>query len=117
MKNTSWQFRLLNQQPSFAMFLGMIVALFLAVTCIAAAQSPTADNPLPTPESQMSVPAGYSFHESIDMGGHMVGLSGSGAMYDTMVNQHSGPRVLGETFELHALPSNKTHLCGRPFSF
>ena len=28
-------------------------------------------------------------------------------MYDTMVNLQSGPRVLGETFELHALPGTK----------
>ncbi len=28
-------------------------------------------------------------------------------MYDTMVNLHTGPRVLGETFELHALPGTK----------
>ena len=37
----------------------------------------------------------------------MAGISGSGAMYDTMVNLQSGPRVLGETFELHALPGTK----------
>ena len=28
-------------------------------------------------------------------------------MYDTLVNLQSGPRVLGETFELRALPGNK----------
>ena len=28
-------------------------------------------------------------------------------MYDTLVNLQSGPRVLGETFEMHALPGNK----------
>jgi hypothetical protein len=40
----------------------------------------------------------------------MVGLTGSDAMYDTMVNMQSGPRVLGETFELHALPGKKGNL-------
>ena len=29
------------------------------------------------------------------------------AMYDTLVNMQSGPRVLGETFEMHALPGKK----------
>ena len=28
-------------------------------------------------------------------------------MYDTLVNMQSGPRVLGETFEMRALPGNK----------
>ncbi len=31
-------------------------------------------------------------------------------MYDTLVNQQSGPRVLGETFELRALPGTKNTL-------
>jgi len=87
------------------MFLGMLVAMFLAAACIAVAQNPA--EPSPTPDSTMSVPQGYSVHESVDLGGRMAGLSGSGAMYDTMVNLQSGPRVLGETFKLHALPGAK----------
>ncbi len=55
----------------------------------------------------MSVPNGYAIHESIDVGGRVSGQTGSGAMYDTMVNLQSGPRVLGETFELRALPGTK----------
>jgi hypothetical protein len=31
-------------------------------------------------------------------------------MYDTLVNIHSGPRVLGQTFEMHALPNTKHNL-------
>ena len=31
-------------------------------------------------------------------------------MYDTLVNLQSGPRVLGETFEMRALPGNKNPL-------
>jgi len=125
MKNVGWFSRLLNQQPSFAMFLGMLVAIFLAAACIAVAQNPAAPA---APEAQMSVPTGYSIHESIDLGGRMVGTSGSGAMYDTMVNLHTGPRVLGETFQLHALPGTKktplddmqvfaSGFGGDPFSF
>jgi hypothetical protein len=105
MKNLSWFTRLFDQQPSFAMFLGMLVAMFLAAACIAVAQNPVA--PAPGPAAQMSIPSGYSFHESIDVGGRMAAIGGSGAMYDTMVNLQSGPRVLGETFRLHALPGTK----------
>ncbi|HUX44816.1 MAG TPA: hypothetical protein VMV57_08710 [Terracidiphilus sp.] len=55
----------------------------------------------------MTVPEGYEIHQSVDLGGHMHMISGSDAMYDTMVNIHSGPRMLGQTFEMRALPSNK----------
>ena len=85
------------------MFLGMLVAMLLAAACIAVAQNPAA----PAPAARMSVPNGYSIHESADVGGRMSYQVGSGAMYDTMVNLQSGPRVLGETFELHALPGTK----------
>ena len=105
MKNVRWFSRLLNQRPSFAMFPGMLVAVLLAAAYIAAAQNPVA--PAPAPAAPMSVPNGYSVHESIDVGGRMSSQAGSGAMYDTMVNLQSGPRVLGETFELHALPGAK----------
>src|SRR5579863_964266 len=103
MKNTGWLFRIRNQQPSFAMFLGMLVAMFLAAACIAVAQDPSA----PAPSAPVSAPDGYTLHQSFDVGGHMTGIEGSGAMYDTMVNEHSGPRVLGQTLELHAVPGNK----------
>ncbi|MGP8187877.1 MAG: hypothetical protein ACLQKY_17585 [Terracidiphilus sp.] len=77
-------------------------------TGIAAAQNPAA--PAPPPGASVSAPDGYKLHQSFDVGGHMNSLIGSGAMYDTMVNQKSGPRVLGETFELRALPDNKKPL-------
>ena len=85
------------------MFLGMLVAMFLAAACIAVAQDPSA----PAPSAPVSAPDGYTLHQSFDVGGHMTGIEGSGAMYDTMVNEHSGPRVLGQTLELHAVPGNK----------
>jgi len=76
------------------------VAVLLMTTGAAIAQDATSG-------TQPVAPNGYTLHESIDLGGHMAGIYGSGAMYDTMVNLESGPRVLGETFELHALPGTK----------
>ena len=61
----------------------------------------------PAPDTQPVAPAGYTLHESIDLGGHIANVTGSGAMYDTLVNEQSGPRVLGETFQLRALPTTK----------
>ncbi len=67
----------------------------------------TAGAQLPIFVSNQAAPEGYTLHESIDLGGHLANIDGSGAMYDTLVNQQSGPRILGETFELRALPNTK----------
>jgi hypothetical protein len=86
-----------------------VVALW-GMTGIAVAQNPTAAAPLPAPETPMSTPNGYSIHSSVDLGGRMSGTTGSGAMYDTLVNMQSGPRVLGESFQMRALPGTKNTL-------
>ena len=82
---------------------GTAIVLLAMTAGIATAQAPS-------PDKQPVAPQGYTLHETIDLGGHVAGISGSGAMYDTMVNLHSGPRVLGETFELRALPGAKNTL-------
>jgi hypothetical protein len=104
MKHSGCFSRLFYQQSSIAMpklIAGDIgIAVLLMMTGIAVAQ-------LPTPGTQASVPEGYTSHTTVDLGGHMVDLTGSGAMYGTLVNTQSGPRVLGERFEMHALPGKK----------
>ena len=86
---------------------GIAVALLPMMTGIAAAQNPTPATPFPAPDVQTTVPEGYTVHQSVDLGGHIAGIVGSGAMYDTLVNIQSGPRMLGETFEMRALPGKK----------
>src|ERR1035438_3791004 len=49
MTSKGWFSRIPKQQPSFAMYLGMIVAIFLAVACIVAAQGQS--TPPPAPDS------------------------------------------------------------------
>ena len=103
MKNIGWFSRFLIQPiPAGA----LAAALLLVAAGYAAAQDAT-PAAAPAPESQASIPVGYTAHYSIDAGGRMSGTSGSGSMYDTLVNLHTGPRVLGESFELHALPGNQ----------
>jgi hypothetical protein len=82
------------------------LALLLAAGT-AAAQAPATAGANQEPLAQVTVPEGYSSHQTIDVGGHASSITGSQAMYSTMVNQQSGPRVLGHTFEMHALPGNK----------
>jgi hypothetical protein len=62
------------------------------------------------PQAQMSVPTGYTVHQSVDVGGRLDDVVGSGAMYDSLMNVHSGPRVFSENFEMHALPGKKNTL-------
>lgn len=82
------------------------IAALLMMTGRAVAQDQAPGAPIPTP-AQMTVPDGYTAHHTVDLGGRMSSLSGSEAMYDTLVNLHSGPRVLGESFEMRALPGKK----------
>jgi len=90
---------------------GCIVSVALmGTTGTVTGQTPTPAAPLPTPETTVSAPVGYSIHQTVDVGGRIVGLTGSGAMYDTLVNFQSGPRVLGQTFEMRALKDNKNTL-------
>jgi hypothetical protein len=112
MMNIGWLSRLSNPQHFLAMTrrmaAGIGVAILLTMTGIAVAQIPTPGNPNPAPVStDPVVPDGFTIHQSIDFGGHLANIKGSGAMYDTLVNIQSGPRMLGQTFEMRALPGNK----------
>ena len=78
---------------------GVGVALLLVLSGRALAQADQAP--------AGAVQNGYAIHNTADLGGHMVSRSGSGSMYDTLVNIHTGPRVLGQTFTMHALPGTK----------
>jgi hypothetical protein len=80
---------------------GIGVALLLVTGGRALAQADQAPAPVP------AVQNGYEVHNTADLGGHLANISGSGSMYDTLVNIHSGPRVLGQTFTMHALATTK----------
>lgn len=62
---------------------------------------------LPFTVSHTAVPDGYTLHEGITVGGHVTNVYGSNAMYNTLVNERSGARILDATFELRALPMTK----------
>lgn len=105
----------------------LTIAALVAMTGTAMAQIDAPGSQI-TPVTQPTAPAGYSLHGAINMGGHMATITGSNAMYDTLVNLHSGPRVLGSNLELRPLKTNKhplfDHLMiysngfgGDPFNF
>lgn len=105
---------------------GLGIAILLVTAAVAVAQTPA--DQVAAPGANMSVPSGYSVHSSVDAGGRISSLAGSGSMYDTLVNLQSGPRLLGQTFEMRALEGNKHPLLdnlsafstgygGDPYSF
>ncbi|MFZ0145222.1 MAG: hypothetical protein WAL08_12755, partial [Candidatus Sulfotelmatobacter sp.] len=110
MTNQGWISRLLNEKHSVKAARciggGMAAAILVLTARTAVAQVPIFVSHQPAPE-------GYTLHESIDLGGHVANIDGSGAMYDTLVNEQSGPRILGETYELRALPQTKNTLVDR----
>jgi hypothetical protein len=104
------------------MKLSRICALALAATltmggAIAGlAQSQTdATAPAPKPAKKTTAPGEkmlqkYTVHQSIELGGRVAKVSGSAPMWDTMVNQSSGMRVLSQSMELRSIDRSKTPL-------
>ena len=80
-------------------------AILIVVLSVAAkaqgAPSPT-PQATPAPEEKEKIIKGYITHQSIELGGHIVDDSGSGAMYNTLVNIHSGPRILAQSLTMRA---------------
>jgi hypothetical protein len=105
MKNIGWFSRFLMPvcPAGILRSLGPVATTLL----LGAAGSALAQETAPAPESKMSIPNGYTAHYSADMGGRITNLSGSGPMYDSVVNLQSGLRVLGESYEMHAQPGSK----------
>ncbi|MGB9029209.1 MAG: hypothetical protein WCC27_03735 [Acidobacteriaceae bacterium] len=105
MTKTGWFPRLSNRQPQLVQRIagGIGVAILLMTAGFAVAQAPAPD----AQPAATTAPSGYTVHQTVDLGGRISTVAGSKAMYDTLVNVQSGPRVLGETFEMRALPGAK----------
>ena len=100
-------FKLFDQRPFNAIIQRVAggVAAFAMIAASAPGQSPAPA--APAPEAQMTTAAGYSIHQSVDLGGRITNATGSQAMYSNLVNLQSGPRVQNETFQMRALPGKK----------
>lgn len=46
---------------------------------------------------------GYEVHQSFEFGGHITGFTGNGSQWNTFVDLQSGPRLLGQSLDLHSL--------------
>jgi hypothetical protein len=83
----------------------MIVALLGSIHAKAQAVAPPAAVGVLAPVPVDTIHHGYVIHQTIDLGGHIVQHSGSDAVYDTMVNLQSGPRILAYSLDLRAVDS------------
>src|ERR1039457_6484145 len=68
----------------------------------------SASAPAQEPQPKETIEDGYTIHQSIDLGVRVADTSGSLPMYDTLVNLQSGPRILSQTFDMHAV-ANTSH--------
>jgi hypothetical protein len=55
------------------------------------------------PTADTSQANGFDVHQSIELGGHIADNSGSSAMYSTLVNLRTGPRILSQSLEMRAV--------------
>jgi hypothetical protein len=78
-----------------------LVMLFAAASAAAQAADPPADSP------KERTQGGYVIHQSVDLGGRIADYSGSGSIYDTLVNLQSGPRILSQSLDMRATGKTK----------
>jgi hypothetical protein len=79
--------------------LSLLLSLIVCLSSPATAQSGQDSIPKPSPEV---ISGGYVIHQSIDFGVRVSDTNGSGAMYDTLVNLHTGPRVLDQMLSMRS---------------
>lgn len=95
---------LLNRRRTALALSAIVVVLGLAIGTPSSAQD---KSPVTMPTPSDNIRYGYVIHQSVDLGGHIANHSGSGAVYDTMVNLQSGPRILNQSLDLRAV--NPSH--------
>jgi hypothetical protein len=80
----------------------ILTLALLSSSALAFAQAPPPPPTASSPDQVTISTDAYVTHGSSEFGGHIVDYSGSGAMWDTLVNISSGPRELGSSVEMHA---------------
>jgi hypothetical protein len=88
------------QKEQFHLLLLVVLLAPSAARLCAQSASPV---PEPAAQSDGIQSGGYLIHSSIDLGYRYNNVSGSDAMYDTLVNLQTGPRFLDQTLSMHSL--------------
>ena len=96
-----------HSQRRIAMALALLLcAMILSSPETLFAQTPTANPtaaPAPSAEPDGVTRGGYQTHQSIELGYRSTDVSGSGDMYDTLVNLQTGPRILDQTLTMQSV--------------
>ena len=79
--------------------------LRLMVVSTTKCSSPNLPAPSQTPPAEPDgvTSGGYQIHSSVELGYRANGVTGSGDMYDTLVNLQTGPRLLDQTLSMQSL--------------
>ena len=91
----------------------LAIAAIVFVAGVVTGSSALAQDTTPPPSPGDNIRYGYVIHQSTDLGGHITTQSGSSAMYDTLVNVQSGPRILDNTLEMIAVKPDHALLFDR----
>jgi hypothetical protein len=89
-----------------AMIVCILMMLSLSSSETLLAQTPTASpapSPAPPAEPDDVTRGGYQIHSSIELGYRSNDVTGSGDMYDTLVNLQTGPRILDQTLTMQSV--------------
>jgi hypothetical protein len=76
----------------------------------ATSNRPAAKTPAKASTRQETIYHGYRVHQSIELGGRITEISGSHAMWNSLVNQSTGLRILGQSLEMRSVNTSKTPL-------
>jgi hypothetical protein len=109
--------------PKRCVAISFIACVFAGTSAIAQTTAPAPavaqNTTMPSPGDNIRY--GYVIHQSVDLGGHIADHSGSGAVYDTMVNLQTGPRILEQSLDLRSVdPSHAIlfdHLSTNSFGY
>ena len=83
--------------------LGILALLLCGLISLFSAKLLAQTSSSQNPEPDGVIGAGYQMHSSVELGYRTNDVTGSGDMYDTLVNLHTGPRILDETLSLQSL--------------
>jgi hypothetical protein len=97
----AWGFGKRRIATALAVLLWTIITIVSSPEVVVA-QTPAA-SPAPPAEPEGVTRGGYQIHSSIELGYRSTDVTGSGDMYDTLVNLQTGPRVLDQTLTMQSV--------------
>jgi hypothetical protein len=91
--------------------MAMALAVCLCAMIVSSPETLFAQTPAANPTSPPAPPAepdgvtrgGYQIHQSIELGYRSTDVTGSGDMYDTLVNLQTGPRIIDQTLTMQSV--------------